>query len=128
MGSFKPLTRRTFIGIACSCWAAEQDFIVDIHQHTVYGERDGEQLVRHQRTMGVRKTVLLPVGTRAGLTPGAGGNQSAMDLARNYPAGYVFFANAVPGAADARAQIERYLKAGALGIGEQKYPVACDSP
>jgi predicted TIM-barrel fold metal-dependent hydrolase len=124
----KPLTRRTFLGTVCACWAAEADFIVDIHQHTVYGERDGEQLVRHQRTMGAGKTVLLPVGTRAGLTPGAGGNQSALDLVRKYPGSYVFFANAVPGSADARAQIEKYLKAGALGIGEQKYAFACDSP
>jgi uncharacterized protein len=124
----KPITRRTFAGMACACWAAESEFIIDIHQHTVYGERDGEQLVRHQRRMGAGKTVLLPVGTRAGLTPGAGGNQSALELARKYPDGYVFFANAVPGSPDARAQIEKYLKAGGLGIGEQKYPFACDSP
>ena len=39
-----------------------------------------------------------------------------------------YFANAVPGTAGARTQIEKYLKAGAIGIGEQKYKVACDSP
>jgi predicted TIM-barrel fold metal-dependent hydrolase len=78
--------------------------------------------------MGVSKTVLLPVGTRPGLAPGAGGNQSAVDLARKHPGEYVFFANAVPGTPGARAEIEKYLKAGAIGIGEQKYRVACDSP
>jgi predicted TIM-barrel fold metal-dependent hydrolase len=107
--------------------AAEPDYIVDIHQHTVYGKRDGERLVLHQRAMGVKRTVLLPVGTRAGLTPGAGGNQSAVDLARKYPAKFVFFANAVPGSPNARGEIEKFLKAGALGIGEQKYHFECDS-
>jgi len=34
----------------------------------------------------------------------------------------------VPGTPGARGEIEKYLKAGAIGIGEQKYPVACDSP
>jgi uncharacterized protein len=122
------LSRRTFLGIAGTCWAAGADTIIDIHQHTVYGKRDGEQLVLHQRAMGVSKTVLLPVGTREGLVPGTGGNQSAVDLARRHPGEYVFFANAVPGTPNARSQIEKYLKIGAIGIGEQKYKFACDSP
>lgn len=107
--------------------AAQPEYIIDIHQHTVYGARNSDGLVLHQRAMGVHKTVLLPVGTRPGLAPGAGGNQSALDLARKYPHEYVFFANAQPGSADARRVIEKFLKAGALGIGEQKYAVACDS-
>jgi predicted TIM-barrel fold metal-dependent hydrolase len=123
----QPLSRRTFLALPCACWAAGQDFVIDIHQHTVYGKRDGEQLVAHQRAMGAGKTVLLPVGTREGLVPGTGGNQSAVELAQKYPAGYVFFANAVPGTPNVRAEIEKYLKAGAIGIGEQKYKFACDS-
>jgi predicted TIM-barrel fold metal-dependent hydrolase len=122
-----PLSRRTFLTLAASSLRAASDYIIDIHQHTVYGDRDAAQLVRHQRTMGVGKTVLLPVGTRPGLVPGTGGNQSALDLSRQYPAEYVFCANAVPGTPGARAQIEKFLKAGALGIGEQKYNVECDS-
>jgi predicted TIM-barrel fold metal-dependent hydrolase len=121
------LSRRTFLGIAGTCWAAGADTIIDIHQHTVYGKRDGEQLVLHQHAMGVSKTVLLPVGTREGLVPGTGGNQSAVDLAKRHPGEYVYFANAVPGTPDARAEIEKYLQAGAIGIGEQKYKFACDS-
>src|SRR5690242_5494005 len=115
------LSRRTFLAAAGACWAAEPEYIIDIHQHTVYGNRDGEHLVRHQRVMGVSKTVLLPVGTRPGLVPGAGSNQSAVDLSQRHPREYVFFANAVPGAPGARSQIEKYLRAGGLGIGEQKY-------
>jgi len=121
------LSRRTFLGLTCSCWGAVPDTVIDIHQHTVYGERDAEQLVLHQRAMGVAQSVLLPVGTRPGLTPGVGGNQSALDLCRKYPKEYVFFANAVPGSPGARAEIEKFLKAGALGIGEQKYAFECDS-
>jgi predicted TIM-barrel fold metal-dependent hydrolase len=121
------LSRRTFLAIPCGCWAAEPDRIIDIHQHTVYGARDGEQLVLHQHAMGVSKTVLLPVGTREGLAPGAGGNQSVVDLAQKHPGEFVFFANAVPGTPNVRADIEKYLKAGAIGIGEQKYKFACDS-
>ena len=121
------ISRRVFLGVTCAAWAAEPESIIDIHQHTVYGQRDGEQLVLHQRAMGVKRTVLLPVGTRPGLAPGAGGNQSAVDLARKYPAEFVFFANAVPDDPNARREIEKFLKAGALGIGEQKYAFECDS-
>lgn len=121
------LSRRAFVAAACGCWAAEPDYVIDIHQHTVYGERDGEQLAVHQRAMGVKRSVLLPVGTRPGLAPGAGGNQSAADLARKYPREFVFFANAAPDDPNARSEIEKFLKAGALGIGEQKYGFECDS-
>jgi predicted TIM-barrel fold metal-dependent hydrolase len=121
------LSRRTFLGLTCSCWAAGPDYVIDIHQHTLYGTRNSEQLVLHQRAMGVKQTVLLPVGTRPGIVPGAGGNQSAVDLARKYPKEFVFFANAVPGSPDTRSEIEKFLKAGALGIGEQKYGFECDS-
>ncbi len=126
-GIVRPISRRAFLGAACACTAAEHGYMIDIHQHTVYGERDGEKLVVHQRAMGVSKTVLLPVGTRPGLTPGAGGNQSAVDLARKYPREFVFFANAVPEDPNAEREIAKYLKAGALGIGEQKYSLECDS-
>ena len=123
----RPLSRRTFLAVTSACCLAEPDRVIDIHQHTVYGDRDGEQLVLHQRAMGVSKTVLLPVGTRAGLAPGAGGNQSVVDLAQKYPGEFVFFANAVPGTPNVRSDIEKYLKAGGIGIGEQKYRFACDS-
>jgi predicted TIM-barrel fold metal-dependent hydrolase len=126
-GITQPLSRRALLGAACTCWAAGPDTVVDIHQHTVYGPRGGEQLVAHQRAMGVTKTVLLPVGTRPGLKPGDGGNQSAIDLAHKYPKEFVFFANAVPDDPNAQREIEKLLRAGALGVGEQKYGQECDS-
>src|SRR5215813_6648353 len=101
------LSRRAFLATAGACLGAGD-------QHTVYGTRDGEQLVVHQRAMGVTRTVLLPVGTREGLKPGAGGNQSAVDLARKYPRELIVFANAVPDDPNAQREIEKFLKAGAL--------------
>lgn len=106
---------------------ATDDSVIDIHQHTVYGQREGEQLLLHQQAMGIRRTVLLPVGTRPGVAAGVGGNQSALDLVRKCPKEFVAFANGTPGSPEARGEIEKFLKAGGLGIGEQKYAVACDS-
>ncbi|MEJ7830450.1 MAG: amidohydrolase, partial [Segetibacter sp.] len=36
--------------------------IIDIHQHIHYHERTDEQLLNHQRTLGITKTILLPSG------------------------------------------------------------------
>ncbi len=126
-------SRRTFLAAASSClslWrnplrAAEP--IIDIHQHTPYSGRTAEQLVAHQRTMGITKTVLLPAGSQFGLAAGAGPNEVVIALAKQYPNEYVYFANEVPDLPNARTVIEKYLKMGAIGIGEQKFHVDCDS-
>ncbi|MBI3693531.1 MAG: amidohydrolase family protein [Acidobacteria bacterium] len=128
------LSRRTFLAAASACllsdstplYAAEP--IIDIHQHTNYSGRTNEQLIAHQREMGITKTVLLPAGSKYGLAAGAGGNQTVVDLARQYPKEYVYFANELPDIPGARQEIEKYLKMGAIGIGEQKFHVPCDSP
>src|SRR4051812_11325511 len=36
--------------------------IIDIHQHTNYGGRSDEQLLAHQRAMGITTSILLPAG------------------------------------------------------------------
>jgi uncharacterized protein len=102
--------------------------IWDIHQHTHYSGRDDATLVAHQRTLGVTKSVLLPAGSKLGLDADCYGNDSVLALAKQYPQEYVFFANEVPDIAEAKAVLEKYLKLGACGIGEQKFPVECDSP
>jgi predicted TIM-barrel fold metal-dependent hydrolase len=48
-------------------------------------------------------------------------------LARAYPRQFIFFANELPDIPETRPVIEKYLKLGAKGIGEQKFPVECDS-
>lgn len=113
--------------------------IIDIHQHTTYRERTSAQLMAHQRTMGVTQTILLPAGSSVkrpstgdgihnGLGGvGAGGNETALTLSRQYPKEFLFGANEVTDLPEARAEIARYLDLGAIIIGEQKFDVECDS-
>jgi predicted TIM-barrel fold metal-dependent hydrolase len=125
--------------------------IIDIHQHTNYGGqrnaaleqilpgRTHAELIAHQRAMGVTKTILLPAGRslvrpstlegRAnGLQGTVSGNDDAMNLARAHPGEFAFGANEVSDLEDAPQVVEKYLKLGAVVIGEQKFGVECDSP
>lgn len=129
------ISRRTFVLAACSglipdaanlAWAAEP--VIDLHQHTHYLGRSDEALVAHQRAIGVKQTILLPAGSKYGLAADCGGNDTVADLARRYPKEFVYFANELPDLPETRQVLEKYLKAGAIGIGEQKFPVDCDSP
>jgi uncharacterized protein len=130
------ISRRTFIAAACSGLATAAvspgllaaEPIVDLHQHTNYLGRGDDALVAHQRALGIQRTVLLPAGSKYGLAAGCGGNDTVMNLARRYPKEFFFFANELPDLAETRQVLEKYLKAGAIGIGEQKFPVDCDSP
>ena len=122
------LTRRGFlIGAASLPMLAADDPIIDIHQHTNYSGRSDDELFAHQRTMGISTTILLPAGSKGGLAAGAGGNDSVVDFAQRHPGAYLYFANELPDIPEATTVIRKYLKAGAIGIGEQKFPVACDS-
>src|SRR5688572_6886282 len=119
-------TRRAFLATAVApLFAAEP--VIDIHQHTTYSGRTDDDLVAHQRALGISKTVLLPAGARYGLAAGASGNDSVIALAKRYPNEFVYFANELPDMPETRDVIVRYLKAGAIGIGEQKFPVWADS-
>jgi predicted TIM-barrel fold metal-dependent hydrolase len=113
--------------------------IIDIHQHTTYRARTPEQLIAHQRTMGVTQTILLPAGSSVN-TPstgdgkhntlggvGAGGNDTAIAMARQYTGEFFFGANEVTDLAEARMEISKYLELGGVIIGEQKFSVECDS-
>jgi len=121
------LSRRGFLGVVCAALARGAEPVIDIHQHTNYSGRTDEQLVSHQRTMGISKTILLPAGSKYGLAAGAGGNDTVVALAKAYPKEYVFFANELPDIPETKAVLEKFLKAGAIGIGEQKFHVDCDS-
>lgn len=112
--------------LAAPLQAAGQE-VIDIHQHTPYSGRSADELVRHQRDLGISKTVLLPAGSRFGLAASAGGNNVVGALAQRFPKEFVVFANELPDSPEARRVLEKYLEAGAVGIGEQKFPVACDS-
>jgi predicted TIM-barrel fold metal-dependent hydrolase len=129
MDTTNGLSRRTFFGLASAALAtaAEPEGIIDLHQHTPYSGREDAALVEHQRKMGVTRTVLLPAGSKYELAAGAGGNDRVVALTRAYPKHFVFFANELPDVPQTKSVIEKYLKAGAIGIGEQKFPVDCDS-
>ena len=112
--------------------------IVDIHQHVGYLERPDAQLIAHQELMGITQTVLLPSasavslpsthdGKSNGLAAGARGNEACRRIVEANPEHYASFANEVPDLPNARQEIERFLKAGAIGIGEQKFAIDCDS-
>jgi predicted TIM-barrel fold metal-dependent hydrolase len=101
--------------------------VVDIHQHLPYSDRQADALLAHQRTMGIGKTVMLPAGRKYGLAAKAGPNEVVYPFVKEHPDEYVFFANELPDIPETKEVIEKYLKMGAIGIGEQKFPVDCDS-
>jgi predicted TIM-barrel fold metal-dependent hydrolase len=122
------ITRRSFVaGLAAPLLAQPKEPIIDIHQHTNYSGRSDDDLITHQREMGVTKTILLPAGSKYGLAADAGGNDTVVALAHKLPKEYVFFANELPDIPEAKPVLEKYLKMGAIGIGEQKFPVESDS-
>jgi predicted TIM-barrel fold metal-dependent hydrolase len=84
-------------------------------------------MIRHQRAMGIKWTVLLPAGRLYGLAANCGGNKSVRKIAIKNPHNYVHFANEISDHPECIATIETFLKKGAVGIGEQKFRVECDS-
>lgn len=124
----RSLSRRAFLlGSAAVPLCGQSEPIIDIHQHTHYSGRSDADLIAHQQTMGVTRTVLLPAGSKYGLAADAGGNDNVVELAKRYPEKFVFFANELPDLPEAAEVIGKYLKMGGIGIGEQKFPVECDS-
>jgi len=117
----------------------ESEPIIDIHQHTDYAGRTHNNLLTHQRSMGITTTILLPAGRRTispsthngvsnGLEGVATGNRVCRKLAGKHPKEFLFGSNEVPDRPDAVKTIEKYLKRGAVVIGELKFGVECDSP
>ena len=106
--------------------ATRSEPIIDIHQHTNYAGRTDEQLIRHQQIMGVTRTVLLPAGRFYGLDAQCGGNDSVFALAKKHPDKFVTFANEVADIEEAPGEIRKFLRRGAIGIGEQKFRVQTD--
>jgi predicted TIM-barrel fold metal-dependent hydrolase len=123
------MDRRTFLaGLAAAPLPAQTATrIIDIHQHTDYSGRPDGVFLNHQDTMGIAKTVLLPAGSRFNLEAGASGNDRVVEIAKRFPDRYVFFANEVPYDPQAKSVLEKYLRMGAKGIGEQKFFVDVNS-
>lgn len=118
--------------------AVDPELVIDIHQHTDYSGRDNKYLLAHQQAMGVTTTILLPAGRDAltpsthngisnGLQAKATGNRVCFEFAKQHPDKFLFAANEVPDLPDAVQEIEKYLKLGAVVVGELKFGVECDS-
>lgn len=112
--------------------------VIDIHQHLHYVGRSDQQMLDHQLAMGVSHTVLLPAGSLAynastlygkanGLKAGAWGNNACYEFAQKHK-NYFFGVCEVPDLPGATKEMEKYLKLGAVIIGELKFAIACDSP
>src|SRR5688572_934782 len=72
--STAPVFSRRLLGQANS---QAREPVIDIHQHIVYNDRTVEQLIAHQRTMGVTTSVLMPTGDRGKGQPGGSGDHEA---------------------------------------------------
>jgi uncharacterized protein len=120
-------SRRTILSLFPFTLAQAAEPVIDIHQHTNYAGRTDQQLIAHQHAMGITKTILLPAGSKYGLAAGCGGNDTVVALAKAYHKEFVFFANELPDIPETKAVLEKFLDAGAIGIGEQKFHVECDS-
>src|SRR5262249_22029568 len=90
------LTRRGFLATAAAPLLRGRDPIIELHQPTHYSGRNHAELIAHQHTMGISRTVLLPAGSKYGLAADAWGNDSVVALAKANPKEYVFFANELP--------------------------------
>src|SRR5258705_12020722 len=103
--------------------------IIDIHQHTNYSGRTDNELLWHQRHMGISQTILLPAGAEVirpsthmgksnGLAAQITGNDAAVVFAAHHPMGYYFFAHEEPHVPNAREGDGKYLKRGGAGSRE----------
>ena len=125
------LSRRQFLVTLGAAVAVAQESsrepVIDIHQHTNYAGRSDDELLAHQRKMGVTHTILLPAGRFFGLDAQCGTNETVEALTKKFPGEFSFFANEVPFLSEARSEIEKFLRLGGVGIGEQKFTVESDS-
>jgi len=123
---------------AASLFLTVDEPIIDIHQHSDYVDRSAEQLLAHQRAMGITHTILLPAGSiqntastnfgkSNGLEAEVTTNKVAYRFAKQHPEEFSFGANEVPDLPNAIKTIKKYLKKGGVVIGELKFNVDSDS-
>ena len=112
--------------------------VIDIHQHVNFSGRSNEDLLAHQEKMGVSHTVLLPSasayarksthnGKSNGLAARIFGTMAAARIVQAHPDRFSFFCNEIPDLEEAPAEISKWLERGAIGIGESKFHLECDS-
>ena len=127
------------LGAAClNASGPGTEEIIDIHQHINFSGRRNPEFIAHQVAMGISRTVLLPSGMELtlasthqgksnGLAAKVFGTEAAAKLAAENPDSFAFFCNEVPDAPNAVGELEKWLENGAVGIGESKFGLECDS-
>jgi len=134
------ITSTSLLATTVGTWgaSASAEPVIDIHQHTNYAGRTHQQLLAHQRAMGITTTILLPAGRPVdspsthggksnGLAARTGGNDICAAFCESHPGEFRFFVNEVTDLPNARLVCEEFLRRGGIGIGEQKFGVECDS-
>src|SRR2546426_6663740 len=127
MKSQPHISRREFLLCSVGLLAASQfsavpaeispaEPIIDIHQHTNYSGRTDQELIAHQKAMGVTLSILLPAGRFYGLDAQCGGNDTVIALAKKHPHSFKYFANEVADHPEAVKVIRSHLRHGAMGI------------
>jgi len=127
------LTRRSFLetmsGLATAPllgMAGDAEPLLDLHQHTNYAGRSNEQLIAHQAYHRVTKTVLQP--GEGWMIEEVGNSVSCVALQADYPDLFERFACSDVAESRAIDVLRGNVQRGAVGFGELKFHVACDSP
>jgi len=126
------------LAVSQSCSKKDQPELIDIHQHLNYKNRGDEDFIAHQNRMGITRSVLLPAGsyldvdsTHFGESNGLAANisvtEAAYQLTQKHSDKFVYFCCEVPDTEGAIKTMEGWLKKGAVGIGEMKFNIDCDS-
>jgi uncharacterized protein len=97
--------------------------IIDIHQHPFF-PRTAKETETHQRNTGCACSIMMP-SNPAGTAPG--GNVWAQGLARASQGRWCYCVRASVAMDDVARELEPFLSADAVGIGELKEPVQSDS-
>src|SRR5690242_1116500 len=120
--------REFFFQISAAAMLPWSSPVLDIHVHIDYSGRTNEQLLIHCDALGVKKGVLLPAEGSMRENPERSGNEACVKLMSAHPDRFVRFSSADLKQPRPIDRIRKFLDNGGIGIGEQKYPVACDGP
>jgi predicted TIM-barrel fold metal-dependent hydrolase len=115
------VNRRGFLlqSLSAAVSAPASASCIDLHFHVA--DRSVEDSLAHCRALGVNRAVL-----RGGT--GQAEDSPASRLLRAHPGRFVTFTREDPRGADAPERLRAALRAGAIGIGEQKTATAIDGP
>ena len=129
-----PTRREILLGsIALTAPLMSDDIIpiFDMHCHPPFPTHNEAWVLKHQRGLGIRTSTLLPMNSAAAhtsiLPSFTIARGSAIGMAKKYPTEFLAFTIADPRKSAGPGSLRRDLGAGASGVGEMEFPIACDS-